>query len=313
VGVEAGAAGRVLGAVVGRAAEVAAAGDVMCVGTTGLGVGLGTACAGTGAGADEEAAVGALLEGGEGLRAGAGSEERGGCSVVLDAELGRVVWSRYRREGAARAEVGVTALMLSAETVLLLVRLLAEPGVLHTNNTIRNAVIIHTQNSLRDENMYNNLRLGDGDSLSAGGLRRCNDGCRLGNGRVPGLCVGRADDPGGERPLALAPLDLRRVHTVHVGLPHHDHLVGATGGEEVTVGAEARRVDGAGVALKGKKQPTLAQVPNFHGGVFGRGHHVVPGLCTDRVNETKASIITVKCWKLVSTAPVRLNETVEEH
>jgi hypothetical protein len=149
VGVEAGAAGRVLGAVVGRAAEVAAAGDVMCVGTTGLGVGLGTACAGAGAGADDEAATGALLVGGdlaralggEGLRAGAGSEERGGCTVVLDAELGRVVWSRYRREGAARAEVGVTALMLRAETVLLLDRLLAEPGALHTTIRYGYAVI----------------------------------------------------------------------------------------------------------------------------------------------------------------------------
>jgi hypothetical protein len=184
--------------------------------------------------------------------------------------------------------VGVTALMLSAETVLLLVRLLAEPGVLHTNNTIRNAVIIHTQNSLRDKNMYNNLRLGDGDSLSACGLRRCNDGCRLGRDRIPRLRVGRADDAGGERPLALAPLDLRRVHSVHVGLPHHDHLVGATGGEEVTVGAEARRVDRAGVALQGKQQSALAQVPDLHGCVFGRGHHVVPGLRADKINENKA-------------------------
>jgi hypothetical protein len=117
--------------------------------------------------------------------------------------------------------------------------------------------------------MYNNLRLGDSDSLSAGGLRRCNDGCRLGRDRIPRLGVGRADDPGGERPLALAPLDLRRVHAVHVGLPYHDHLIGAAGREEVTVSAEARRVDGASVTLQGEQQPALAQVPDLHGGILG--------------------------------------------
>ena len=96
---------------------------------------------------------------------------------------------------------------------------------------------------------------------------------------------GRANNPGGERLLALAPLDLGRGDAVEVGLPDHHHLVRAARREEMPVRGEARAVDGAGVALQGEEQAPLAQVPDLQRAVLRRRQHVVAGLDEMRVKE----------------------------
>ncbi len=59
---------------------------------------------------------------------------------------------------------------------------------------------------------------------------------------------------------------------------HHNKLVHASTGEEVSVLAEPSRVDGSRVALQREQQTALAQVPDLQGRVLGRGEQIVAGL-----------------------------------